>query len=119
MKDGDEEQLDLLSWVPKTGRELKDASIEQVLDNNAEWREAVMDYFRVWIGEKGFGFEFIAEDFRKAAMKAGLIPNHPNAWGGLFARIVETGLVVNTGRLEAMKIPSSHARMTFVYRKEI
>ena len=113
------EQLDLFAPRPihPSATDLRDAGIEQVLSHNEPWADAVMDFFVVWLRAQPPSFEFIAETFRAAAERQGLYPNHPNAWGGIFVKIKETKLVVNTGKFAPMRSPVSHARMTFIYRK--
>lgn len=96
----------------------KEAAIELVLEHNEDWAQTAIVFLECWLGGKPDGFRFTAEDFRVAALSAGIVPRHHNAWGGLFAkRIPETGLVLNTGTLANMQAPQSHARKTFIYQK--
>ena len=41
---------------------------------------------------------------------------HPNAWGALINTAVRRGLIEKTGEYRQMKVKSSHARATPVYR---
>jgi hypothetical protein len=58
--------------------------------------------------------EFTGEDLR-------IILNdesyHPNAWGAAINALIRKGLIVKTGEYRQMKVVSSHARTTPVYRK--
>ena len=58
------------------------------------------------------------EALRLMIERAGITPHHPNAWGAFVAVAVRRGILVPTGRWEAMKAKRSHARRTPVYRVE-
>lgn len=64
------------------------------------------------------GFVGIAEDFKGLLLGAGVgPPHHPNAWGALTRCALDAGLLERTGAWEPMKIVSSHARLSPVYRR--
>ena len=61
--------------------------------------------------------EYTGEDIRLKLSRVGIVPHHHNAWGSLIMQAVKLGLLKNTGRMEQMRVRSSHARMTSVYVK--
>lgn len=100
------------------GERLRDGGIAQVLDHNRPWSVTAMYQFCRWIDSKPVGFQFIGEDFKHAAKAAGVAaPSHPNAWGGLFGRILSQFPNIKVVGLQKMKDPTSHARRSLLYRK--
>lgn len=98
----------------KAGRELRDSGVDSVLSHAGEdWRTRVAKYVTLLPA----GETFIAEDIRLACESLGVHASHPNAWGGMFLRLVGSGLIVATGEYRQMKDKRSHARKSQVYKK--
>lgn len=104
---------------PTPAEQARNQGIDQVLENNKAWAEAIASFFiNVWLPSKPEGYEFICEDFRHDAMNSGVQPpQHPNAWGGVFAHMVRHPEVQWTGRARKTVGIPSHARRSFIYRK--
>lgn len=97
--------------------ELRDEGIQRVLDHNAAWLlvcKSAADMFLVLCGKD---HEFIGEDIRAYCADYAGEPSHPNAWGGLSSSLTKSKQIVHTGAWRQMKKPSSHARLTKVYKR--
>ncbi len=96
------------------GAQRRDAGIERVLENHAEWKYEVSCAFSWWL-ENAAPVEFTFESFRNFLEACHFPePHHPNAWGGLaktFAdRIKPVGYATSAR-------PQAHARLTRTYRR--
>lgn len=95
-------------------RQARDAGIERVLENaGVDWKEAASDY----IAGLPHGYRCTGEEIRNACTERGIVPHHPNAWGGLISGAIKSGLLVGTGEYVPMKDKRSHARKTQVLRR--
>ena len=94
--------------------QLRDAGINQVLDNAAAWADEVGLAFRWWLNTEA-PEEFALEDFRACVERYGIgQPHHVNAWGGLakkFANLIEP-----VGYRQSLRL-SAHARLTRTYKR--
>lgn len=90
----------------------RNAGIAAVLSSNKSWaREARRLLPSVLSGKK----RVTGEQVRVLLSEAGLPqPSHHNAWGGFLSGLAGTFLR-NTGSVEHMTQPKSHARRTPVY----
>jgi hypothetical protein len=61
------------------------------------------------------GREVVGEDIRRYCTANGIVPHHPNAWGGVTSGLRKNGTLVFTGRYKQMEDPRSHARETKIY----
>jgi len=92
-----------------TGKELKEAGIEQVDSNTPEqWK---IDADSVIMSMASSGREFTAEDVR---CFVGDPPNHPNAFGARFNSASKAGIIKRVGYKQASR-NSAHARVIAVY----
>ena len=97
------------------GADLRDAGIDQVLDNAEAWAEEVGRAFHWWL-ETQAPEVFAIEDFRSCAESHGLPqPHHVNAWGGLAKRFGH--LIEPVGYTQSQR-PSAHARLTRTYKRK-
>lgn len=84
----------------------RDEGVERVTENaGMSFAAAIHAIVRAYPKGK----RFIGEDVRLDAEAAGVFPHHPNAWGGVFASIVKSGMVKETGRIVQPKSTKSHA----------
>ena len=91
----------------------RDAGLAKVLGNAGEsWRDEAVRLIR----ERLSGQEVLAEQFRLLCESNGVRPHHCNAWGGLTAALMKSGVIEETGRLEKSRAPKSHARRQPVWR---
>ena len=95
------------------GETLRDAALEQVLDNAGEnWQAAATHLIQGMFA----GQEVLAEDWRLLCREHGINPHHPNAWGGLTNSLLRAGVIIDTGRLSKSKDPRSHARRQPIWK---
>jgi hypothetical protein len=96
------------------GRQERDAGIKTVLVNAGDqWRDLVWNY----VINLHHGTEVTGEDIRRACEARGIIPHHPNAWGGTINGLIRQGILIKTGRWVQMKDKRSHARATQLLRR--
>jgi len=74
---------------------------EHIMDSFADLVIGVTESFPL-------GTELMGEDIRKECLKRGIVPHHPNAWGGAISAVVRSGLLDYQGH-RAPRDPSSHA----------
>jgi hypothetical protein len=100
---------------PQAGAELRDAGIDLVATNAADWfLDAKKLFYRFNLKRAG---DFTGEEFRLWALKQGLLhPPHPNAWGAVIMHAVRLKLIEDTGTVRHMTIASSHKRRSTVWR---
>jgi len=104
--------MNLFDWKRKREETARDAALSVVVENAGEdWKADAMDVFR------GLSGELTGEDIRLACRERGVLPHHPNAWGGFIAGLVRAGQLEPTGRYRQMTSKGSHARETKIYRK--
>lgn len=98
---------------PPTGEELRDQALEEVAANAGDFVGRVERLVRT-LEE---GTRVTGEQIRRMCEKGGVEPHHPGAWGAAVNAMLTSRppLLFDTGRREAMKDPSSHARQTPVY----
>lgn len=98
------------------GAVLRDAGIQQVMAHNEDWAGEVTRAFHWWINRIDPHDTFALEDFRACVEELGMPqPHHVNAWGGLAKRFAH--LIEPVGYAQSSR-PSSHARITRLYRKK-
>ena len=61
------------------------------------------------------GVQVTGEDIRRLCTSRGVMPHHPNAWGGVISGLVCAGRLRATGEYRQMADVKSHARETKVY----
>lgn len=97
-----------------TGQQLRDAGIDQVLDNAAAWADEVGLAFQWWLRTEA-PEEFALEDFRACVERYGIgQPHHVNAWGGLAKKFADR--ITPIGYTTSVR-PQAHARVTRTYRR--
>jgi hypothetical protein len=67
------------------GRQLRNEGVDTVVDNaREEWKTDYYYYVENWFESLPIGTEFLGEEMRAAATRAGIgSPHHPNAWSGM------------------------------------
>lgn len=101
----------------RTGAQLRDAGIAQVLENAGDdWRALYRREFEVFLKERG-KLGFIGEEFRQWFLGRGNPkPRTPHAWGGAWNAMTRSGLLEDTGTVVHMREPGSHSRRSPVWR---
>jgi hypothetical protein len=93
-----------------SGQERKKSGTVKILTGNGLWAQAAIERIKALpVGWTGTG-----EDIRHLVSE---LPSHPNAWGGLIARVLKDELIYPTGDYRPMKDKSSNARKTPVYER--
>ena len=96
-----------------TGKELKEAGIALVLDNEegSRWAIRIRPTFLKFVATH-IGQEVTAEDFRNYATPLCGAPHHPNAWGGVWSGFVKAkpARLHDTGRVAFVKGAAGHKR---------
>ena len=96
------------------GAALRDAGIDQVMSNAAQWAYEIDVAFNWWL-ENAAPQEFTLEQFRMFAEAYDMPPpHHLNAWGGLAKRLA--GRIKHIGFTTSVR-PQAHARLTRTYRR--
>ena len=97
------------------GRTARDTALDAVLRKDWIWRAQIMSF----IEDLPQGWTGTGEDIRHAALDAGLTrPHSPNAWGAAIMNAVKNKRwLMWTGKVQAMRDKSSHARITRVYAR--
>lgn len=62
------------------------------------------------------GLLVTGEDITRACQDQGIFPHHHNAWGAAANAAVRKGLLIDTGERRPMRLRTSHARKTPLYR---
>lgn len=102
-------QIDMFSTTETIAR---DEALERVLSNaGEEWKEAA----RAQILNNHYGKSMTGEDMRLACQEVGIVPHHPNAWGGFVQGLIKSKDLRPTMEFRPMRAKGSHARMTRVY----
>lgn len=99
--------------IQPIGEQLRDAGMQRVLDNAGE--EWIWDAYR-HIAQHHRGKFVTGEIVRQLCTAAGIVPHHPNAWGGLVYGMVASGLLTDTDEETKMQDSRSHARKTSIYQ---
>jgi hypothetical protein len=92
----------------------RDDGINLVLENSQKWSTRAYIALAVYC-KNNIGAEVIGEDIRREISAQGIIPHHPNAWGGLIRRAIKGGYLQRTGEWRSPSSVSSHCRPTSVY----
>ena len=96
-----------------TAEEARDAALKRITENAGEdWKISCL---QVLLGIKR-GTLLTGEIFRKKCSGLGLIPHHPNAWGGLIMGMIKQGLMEDVGDYRKTQDPKSHARKSIIYK---
>ena len=96
-----------------TGEDLRDRVLARVGAKNAAWMELVC-------GEVALlqsGFEGTGEDIKLAIRSRTGEPKHFNAWGAAIHACVARGLLAATGRGVKLKVATSHAHFSPIWRR--
>jgi hypothetical protein len=104
----------LFNYPDKTlGEKLRDEGISTVSANAGSWMDMAMLVVKhlphEWTG--------MGEDIRVIVCDRIGPPHHQNAWGALTRMARDKQHIERTGEMRKPRDPSSHARMTQVYRK--
>jgi hypothetical protein len=93
----------------------RDTALDAVLRRDWIWRAQIMSF----IEDLPQGWTGTGEDIRHAAIDAGLAqPHSPNAWGAAIMDAVKNKKwLMWTGKVQAMRDKSSHARITRLYAR--
>jgi len=98
------------------GRELRDEGIASVSENSMSWHDKAFVEALFLRYLDAFPFGFISEDIRQPISDKVGNPHHPNAWGALTMHLEKAGYIRKTGEYRQMRLKSSHARSTPVYK---
>lgn len=94
-----------------SGDDLKHRGQEQVEGNSEGWVKKMREVAVKIVGIRG---SVSSDDLRRYALKNGLQPHHPNAWGAIFRGTVEGMKWVEIGRKKSAK-KSNHGRKISVW----
>ena len=97
-----------------SGIAARDEAMARVLANaKREWRDRYYQLFDLL--PDGF---YMGEDINNFMRRRRLAePHHPNAWSSMIGQLVRQKRLVDTGMRKRKKNTSSHASLSFVYRK--
>lgn len=94
------------------GKKARDVGMATAVEHAGQaFRRGVVEV----VGLMQNGARVTGEDIRQACVKAGVVPRHPNSWGGTIMGLVRSGYLRDTGEMAHMKDVRSHARRTPVY----
>jgi hypothetical protein len=105
-----------------TGKDLRDAGIEQVLLSEDHWRDIYKRTLNAWFIRKPHGHRFTGETLRRVARFTGMPdPHHVNAWSAMAASMIRQwlrdGEIIITGKIRLAKTPTRHANAMREYQK--
>lgn len=85
-----------------------------MLENNEGWQEFAMAYLQVVANQEE---TFTIESVRAyCAAFDDIQPKHQNAWGALFRKASQLGIIKHVGYRKSQR-PASHGRVVAVWRK--
>lgn len=93
------------------GEKARDEGMARVAENNKDWMVTAISAvasLRDWTG--------LTEDYKAQVIAAAGEPKHHNAWGSLARLAKARGHIIPTGEYRKMRLVTSHARKTEVYR---
>lgn len=98
------------------GKQLRDAGIERVTENNLTWMDTAMESLRGWLSMN----EIVTiERFRAWFLaNGGEPPKHHNAWGALARSAVSNQLLRRIGYVNA-RSPKTHAHPVAQYQSTV
>lgn len=89
----------------------RDAGIEAVMAHNV----AFADFASFYVQKHFAGDEVTGDEIHTYLEFIGILPDHPNAWGGFISGMVRQGILEDTGKYRRTKRKGSHARRTPVW----
>jgi len=98
------------------GQELRDAALWQVAEHNSEWSAQALILVLQGEVKPHIDAEFTGEDLNAEICFQIGYPKHHNAKGSLIMRLVKGKIIEKTGVWVQAKAPTSHARMSPLYR---
>ena len=99
------------------GLALKNAGIRKAISNNMEFVET-MRLLAIYLHRQS-GNEYITIDpLRAFADERGIVPQTPNAWGGVFRKAPPGWKFTNTGRTQISNYTSNHGRRVSIFKIE-
>jgi len=96
--------------MTESAKTLRDEGINKVMSHNLDWkRQAMFEMMKLK------DCEVTGESIRLFLEKRGIVPDHPNAWGGFIRGLVKAKRLFHTGRYTRTISAQSHARETRIY----
>lgn len=111
-----------IQFNPKRSEQLAEAglslAVETANKEHKDWSVRCWDLFKIWIGKKEKGFEFLIEDFRSDCYKYKMIeePKSMRAFGMVSKRAAKEGLVEFVGTRKVKNV-TAHSANAGVWKK--
>jgi len=100
-----------VSATAPSGEELRDAGIEQALEDQEIFSACVCDH----VIRNMKGMHVSGEDIRLSVEDKCPSPRSPHAWGGVISAMVKRGVLQHTGLIKKLTDPRGHARRTTIW----
>jgi len=103
-------------FEPRTGAELRDASIKQVMENaDNEWKLAAESAIRTLCMRNGIGGQFTTDDVHKILVASGARTHEPRVLGGIMRKMSNDGWIKSTGNFRKTSRSVAHCRPVMIW----